>query len=188
MIFDCLINTDGFGVYFVFVRKKKKASATTKKAMFTLVDFDRQYIENFFMPCTVDPGRKSVLSAAVVQDSSSHKIRSCKAKERECCTGSKRRLRFVDELKATTGIKRIKMKIPSSKTGSIQETTNYIKYILTNSDALFNFCSIKTAIFRFHDYQGRQHANDELANILIDGGEYKKARRKIRQREKCDWN
>jgi hypothetical protein len=63
--------------------------------------------------------------------------------------------------------------------------TNYVKYMLTHLDTLLEFYNYKSAKFRFHNYQGRQRANDELANMLIDGGKkYNKARRKKTKRNK----
>jgi hypothetical protein len=35
---------------------------------------------------------------------------------------------------------------------------------------LFEFYSFKSAPFKFHDYQGKQRSNAEMANILINGG------------------
>jgi hypothetical protein len=58
----------------------------------------------------------------------------------------------------------------------MDKITNYIKYLLTHVDTLFEFYNHRSANFRFHDYQGHQRANDELANMLIDGGKkYNKA-------------
>jgi hypothetical protein len=96
-----------------------------------------------------------------------------------------RRQAFVDNLKSKRGIKEIETQIPSPKTLNIDELTKYVNYILTHLDTLFTFYNEKSAPFRFYDYQGRQRANDELANMLIDGGKkYNKKRRKKTKRNK----
>jgi hypothetical protein len=185
-MFDCVIQTDGFGVCFVFARKKKGTSTGANEAMFTLEDFNLAEINNFFQPCSIDPGRKALFTATVGHNSDSHEIRSCTSKERQCYTGSMRRQAFVNNLKSKRGIKEIETQIPSPKTLNIDELTKYVNYILTHLDTLFTFYNEKSAPFRFYDYQGRQRANDELANMLIDGGKkYNKKRRKKNQKEQA---
>ncbi|CEP18502.1 hypothetical protein [Parasitella parasitica] len=49
--------------------------------------------------------------------------------------------------------------------------------IETNLSTSKTFYNHKSAPFRFHDYQGKQRATAEMANILINGGERKKKRR-----------
>jgi hypothetical protein len=165
--------------------KKKGTSTGANEAIFTLEDFNLAEINNFFLPCSVDPGRKSIFTATVGHNSDSHEIRSCTSKERQCYTGSMRRQAFVNNLKSKRGIKEIETQIPSPKTLNIDELTKYVNYILTHLDTLFTFYNEKSAPFRFYDYQGRQRANDELANMLIDGGKkYNKKRRKKTKRNK----
>jgi hypothetical protein len=183
MMFDCLIHTDGFGVSFIFARKKREG--LDKETVLGLEDFDQNEVEKYFLPCTVDPGRKSVFTATVGQNSSEHEIRSCTSAKRACYTGSKRRQHFVDNLKSRKGIKEIETQIPSPKTVKPDDLNNYIKYMLTHIDVLFDFYNERSAPFNFHNYQGRQRANDELANMLIDGRKkYNKARRKKTKRNK----
>ncbi|KAG1458120.1 hypothetical protein G6F46_006056 [Rhizopus delemar] len=60
---------------------------------------------------------------------------------------------------------------------------DYFQRTLEESDHLFEFCGFKSVPFRSHDYQGRQRANDEMANIFIDGGEEYNKRKGNRQGE-----
>jgi hypothetical protein len=185
MMFDCFVQTDGFGVCFLFARKKRESTYGSTETVFKLEDFSQSAVERFFLPCTIDPGRKSVFTATIGHSTEEHQIRSCSSKERKCYTGSKRRQQFVDGLKSRRGIKSIETGIPPPKTVDMARITNYVKYMLTHLDTLFEFYNYKSAKFRFHNYQGRQRANDELANMLIDGGKkYNKARRKKTKRNK----
>jgi hypothetical protein len=58
-MFDCVIQTDGFGVCFVFARKKKGTSTGSNELMFTLEDFNLAEINNFFPALFSQPRKKS---------------------------------------------------------------------------------------------------------------------------------
>lgn len=62
---------------------------------------------------------------------------------------------------------------------AIRRIRQYVEYILTHIQALFRFYNFESAPFRFYGYQGRQRANDEMANILMNGGKkYNVAKRR----------
>jgi hypothetical protein len=175
-MFGCVCQTDGFGVTFIFTRPKR---TSTTEVRLELEDSDQPEVEEHFLPVTVDPGRNQVFTAAVGYNSNDHEIRRCSEKERICYTGHKRRQLIVERLKVQRGIKDIETNIPSPKTVDPTKFSLYLTYILQNLDTLFSFYSHRSAAFRFHDYQGRQRTNAEVANILLQGGKkYNKRNRK----------
>ncbi|MDR2285596.1 MAG: hypothetical protein LBE37_20455, partial [Sphingobacterium sp.] len=110
----CSLQTDGYGICFLFGRKKQDATHYDMK----LEDFCEEDFNEYLIPCSVDPGRRMVFTAALGNDSSNHEIRRCSQKERTCYTGYKRRQKYVEKLKERKGIKPIETNIPSPKTVS----------------------------------------------------------------------
>jgi hypothetical protein len=58
MMFDCFVQTNGFGVCFLFARKRRESTYGSTETVFKLEDFSQSAVERFFLPCTIDPGRK----------------------------------------------------------------------------------------------------------------------------------
>lgn len=85
-----------------------------------------------------------------------------------------------------TRIDLIESGIPSSKTSLVTEYNSYVKYMLLNKNALFEFNDKNAARNRFQSYQGVQRATDQMANIVIHGtAKYNRRRRdKGRKRKK----
>jgi hypothetical protein len=82
-------------------------------------------------------------------------------------------------MKIRQNIKEIETNIPTSKTVNKEKCKERFRYVLDHLPVLFEFYSFKSARFRFHDYQGKQRSNAEMANILINGGKkYNPAKRK----------
>lgn len=75
--------------------------------------------------------------------------------------------------------------IPTPKTVGVSRMGQYIEYILAHIQNLFRFYNFKSAPFRFYDCQGRQRANNEMANILLNGGrKHNEAKRKKTNRNR----
>ncbi|KAI8967934.1 hypothetical protein BDF20DRAFT_897922, partial [Mycotypha africana] len=85
--------------------------------------------------------------------------------------GYNRRATVVDEKKVETDIKGIETNLPTCKTvhSEIQYKL-YLSYVLRHIQSLHEFYGFNSAKFIFNDYQGRQRADEELANMLLDGG------------------
>jgi hypothetical protein len=47
MMFDCLVQTDGFGVCFVFARKKRESTYGSTETVFKLEEFSQSEVERF---------------------------------------------------------------------------------------------------------------------------------------------
>ena len=60
---------------------------------------------------------------------------------------------------------------------------DYLRKTLEELNHLFEFCGFKSAPFRSYDYKGRQRANDEMVNILIDSDKKYNKRKRNRQSE-----
>lgn len=173
--FTCFILSDGFGICFGFARKAKDVQEVSLE----LEDFRDEEVRRYFQPCAVDPGRKQVFTSIIHHEEGQQEVRRCSSKERTCYTGSKRRANHIDKLKARNGIKSIETDFPSPKTVNNEKWNTYVAYALKYAPELFSFYNERSAAFRFHDYQGRQRANAEMANILLNGGKkYNKTKRK----------
>ena len=151
--------TDGFEACFVFARCKPKKE--TDPNVFDLEDFQADEVKEHFLPCALDPGRRQIFTATVAHSPEELEIRCCSGKERACYVGTNRRATYVE------------------RTVNNEKFQERIRYLLVHLPRLFQFYSYKSAPFRFNDYQGRQRANAEMANILINGGKkYNKMKRK----------
>lgn len=91
----------------------------------------------------------------------------------------------MDKLKIEKGIKEIKTSLTSAKT-TLQDTYKvYLRKNLEELNRLFKFYRFKSASFRFHDYERRQRAIGEMANMFIDDGKkYSKKKRKKSRRNR----
>ncbi|CEP19239.1 hypothetical protein [Parasitella parasitica] len=157
--FMCFMMTDGFGACFVCVRCKPK------KDTINLEDFGADEVREDFLPCALDPGRRQVITATVAQSPEELETRRSSGKERPCYAGTTRRAVHVEQVKAQQNIKSIETNQPTAKAVSEKKFHERIRY--------------KSVPFRFHDYQGKQRATAEMANLVIKGGEkYNKMRRK----------
>ena len=175
--FMCSMMTDGFGACFVFARCKPKKE--TNPNVFDLEDFQADEVKEHFLPCALDPGRRQIFTATVAHSPEELEIRRCSGKERACYAGTNRRATYVERLKTQQNVKTIETNLPTAKTVNNEKFQERIRYLLVHLPRLFQFYSYKSAPFRFNDYQGRQRANAEMANILINGGKkYNKMKRK----------
>ncbi|KAI8970482.1 hypothetical protein BDF20DRAFT_127597, partial [Mycotypha africana] len=176
-MFNCVIHTDGFAVTFLFVRFRQEKSAT---ATLTLEDFTPAEINKYFMPVAVDPGRNEIFKAVVGYNTDMHQIRTCSKEERAQIA------RYNRRAKVATGIKEIETNLPTCKTvhSEIQYKL-YLSYVLRHIQSLHEFYGFNSAKFISNDYQGRQRADEELANMLLDGGKkYNPRKRKKTNKNK----
>ncbi|KAI8970480.1 hypothetical protein BDF20DRAFT_916276 [Mycotypha africana] len=75
--------------------------------------------------------------------------------------------------------------MPTSKTvHSDGQYLLYLSYVLQHLQAFHGFYDFNSAKFNFNNYQGRLRANEEMANMLIDGGK----KFNIRKRKKTNKN
>ncbi|KAI8977462.1 hypothetical protein BDF20DRAFT_821169 [Mycotypha africana] len=179
----CTAQSDGHGITLQFVRRK--ATSGNTKALLQLDDFNLVEVGEYFHPITVDPGRNEIFTAAVGFNNVNHEIRSCSKSERANFAGYTRRSTYSKKLKEKKGITSIESSLPSPKVVSKEAYIVYLKYTLQHLQTLFDFYSFKSAQFNFNNYQGKQRADAEVANVLIDGGrKYNRRKRKHTNRNK----
>ncbi|GAA5811008.1 hypothetical protein MFLAVUS_004437 [Mucor flavus] len=166
--FTCFIMSDGFGACFVFARRKPNREMDPN--VFKLEDFNSDEFEEHFIPCAIDPGRRQIFTASIAHSPEEIEVRRCSRKERACYTDAGRRAAYVELLKIRQNVKVIETNLPTAKTVNYQRLQERTHYLLLHLPRLFDFYSYKYAYFRFHDYRGRQRANAEVANLLINGG------------------
>ncbi|KAL0076474.1 hypothetical protein F4703DRAFT_1883669 [Phycomyces blakesleeanus] len=137
-----------------------------------------------YRPSFLDPGRKTVFTAAVGLDPNEHQLRHCTTKEYYHLTGSTLYARKLQQEKDTAGITAIESATPSAKTGRNIQFLRYADYMLPNMDTLFTFCDYNTAKYRFNLYQGKQRAPDMMVNILLSGSARYNRRRHFRKKNR----
>ncbi|KAI8967584.1 hypothetical protein BDF20DRAFT_927974, partial [Mycotypha africana] len=157
VLFRNLIRFDGFTVDFLFSRKKKpKQDAIIDHHDLTLENFSYEEITANYRPAFVDPGRKTVFTAAIGLETERHEIRRCSTKEYYHMTGSTRINTELERKKANCTIKDIESNISSCKTGSPEQYKKYTTYILQHLGTLFSFYGSDMGETRFRLYQGQQ--------------------------------
>ncbi|KAI9254105.1 hypothetical protein EDC94DRAFT_243142 [Helicostylum pulchrum] len=184
-LFACFAQTDGHSISLQFVRKRREKYSETP--ILALEDFSRTEVEENFLPCTIDPGHKNIYTAAIGHNSKEHQVRRCSDLERRCYTGSRRRQAYVDKLKIAKNIKDIETNIPTAKTVNLETYKVHITYLLEHLPRLLQFYSQESAPFSFYDYQGRQRANAEVANTILNGGKkYNPTKRKNTRKNRAE--
>ncbi|ORE10069.1 hypothetical protein BCV72DRAFT_200410, partial [Rhizopus microsporus var. microsporus] len=187
-MFANTVKSDGFSVDFVFNKRTTKGISLTANIDLKLEDFGLEEVKQTYQPMFLDPGRKSVFTAAICLDTTNHQIRRCSTAEYYHITGSTKYIKQLEKLKVQKGIKEIENSIPSSKTAECVAYLLYIEYILTHAGVLFAFYDYKTAKDHFYLYQGKQRAAEETVNILVHGGTKYNKRKKRHRRKKRSKN
>jgi hypothetical protein len=177
MFFRNICGTDGFNIDFHFSRRAKPKSIAEQNLV--PEDFHIQEVEEFFRPCAVDPGVATLVTASYGIDGERRRFTN---NEYYAVTGSGRRNHDLNKLKRRSGIQVIESQFPTAKTIRETQYHDYVRHFFMNKDALFNFYGEEGGERRFYDYQGRQRAIEESANILINGG--KKYNRRKRKKTK----
>lgn len=183
-MFNNLVRSDGFSVDFVFVKKRIPESTESRlmNSDLLLQDFKFEEVKDKYNPISIDPGRKSVFTAAVGIDENVQ-IRRCTTSEYYHNTGSNSFSKKQKKKKSQTGIDKIESAIPSCKTSDILKYENYAAKIFSHLRRLFDFYGADTAHDRFNLYQGRQRAADNMVNLLLHGtSKYSRAKRDKKKR------
>ncbi|KAK4510235.1 protein transport protein S31 [Mucor velutinosus] len=137
-----------------------------------------------YRPSFLDPGRKTVFTAAIGLDPVVHQVRRCTTKEYYHLTGSTVHAKKFQQEKDITGITAIESAIPSAKTARNTQFLRYVDYILANMDTLFTFYGFSTAKHQFDLYQGKQRAPDMTANMLLNGGAKYNRKKRFKKKNK----
>jgi hypothetical protein len=183
VLFGNLVRTDGFSVDFLFYKRFQAGhDPSLQKFELALDDFNLPEVEKDYTPISLDPGIKAVFTATVGLESSRHL--KCSTSEYYHMTGSTKFSKDQNKKKLATGIDLIESGIPSSKTTLVNEYSSYMKYMLLNKNALFEFYDKNTPRNRFQLYQGVQRATDQMANIVIHGTVKYNRRRRDKDRKK----
>ncbi|KAI9267253.1 hypothetical protein EDC94DRAFT_602741, partial [Helicostylum pulchrum] len=109
-------------------------------------------------PAFLDPGRKSVYTAAVGLDLNEHQVRRCSTKKYYHLTGSTAYAVKQLKKKDLNNLTVIESGIPSCKIANADTFRSYARYMIINMVALLVFYGPRTAQDRFNLYQGRQRA------------------------------
>ena len=129
--------------------------------------------------CGLDPNRNQMLDASYGDGKNPHQIRRCSTKEYYIYTGSKRHKKREKERMIAEGIDLALINTPTAKSVNLSTYLQYINYLLRHFQNILEFNGSSTAESRFHLYQGRQRATQEMENILINSGKkYNKSKRK----------
>ncbi|KAI7906471.1 uncharacterized protein BX663DRAFT_420433, partial [Cokeromyces recurvatus] len=178
VLFGNLVRSDGFSIDSIFYKKRQTGHDPSLQTFdLTLSDFNMYEMKDTFVPISIDPGRKSVFTAAIGLESDKH-IRRCTIKEYYHMTGSTRYIKQLNDKKALSCISLIESNIPSPKTSRFTTYQNHVKYMFENLDALLSFYSVDNARDRFSLYQGVQRAFEQMANMLTHGtAKYNRSKR-----------
>lgn len=180
-MFTNMVTTNGFQLSLHFARPAKSPGMELE-----LSDFKEEEIENYFMPCALDPGRRDIFQAAYGAQNTEHEIRRSSTREYYQWTGSPKRNENLKKARKRNGIEEIESNFPSAKTADITRYSEYVRYLFLHLETLFTFyCFDNDAERRFRAYQGKQRAQEELVNVIVNGGKkYNSAKRKHRRRNR----
>ncbi|OZJ06030.1 hypothetical protein BZG36_01106 [Bifiguratus adelaidae] len=160
--------TDGFSVSLTFARRTRRHDL--EYVDLDLEDFGIEEVEAWFRPCAVDPGGTQAFAASYGAGQEQHEQRRVATREYYAQTGSAGRNRALQRKKERAGIAHIEQTMPTGKTADHDQYCARVEYVVENLDPFFNFYSFASASKHFYDYQGRQRAQEELANVLVNGG------------------
>ncbi|KAG0163019.1 hypothetical protein DFQ29_003491, partial [Apophysomyces sp. BC1021] len=182
-LFRNQILSDGFSVHLQFSRTKRPKSVVDEEIK--VGDLRTDAINEFFRPVAIDPGVRHLFTASYDYGSGEHEIRRCSTPEYYALTGSARRNHDLDKKKQASGVKLIESEFPTAKTANRDQYREYLQYFFAHGRTLFDFYNASRGQERFYNYQGRQRAKAEIANILINGGrKYNRQRRKNTKRNR----
>lgn len=181
VLFNNIVRSDGFAVDFVFCRKKQESVIGAHDLR--LDDFSYDEVESVYRPAFIDPGRKSVFTAAVGLGDN-HQVRRCSTKEYYDLTGSTKYAIKLQKLKNEAGITLIETNTPTAKTCLASVYDTYVTYMLLHRQVLFNFYGYQKAKDRFYLYQGRQKAPQIMVNMLVNGSKKYNKRRRSKKKKK----
>lgn len=179
-MFTNQVCSDGFSIVFQFARPKKPQAVELE-----LQDFTSEEISKYYRVCAIDPGVRHLFTASYGAGGAHHEVRRCSSKEYYTMTGSLRRGKQLLSSKKRLGIDTIETNYPTGKTSNIERYRYHVDYFFSHREVLFSFYGLEDAERRFRDYQGRQRAQEEIANMLINGGrKYDRRKRKHRSKNR----
>lgn len=187
MLFGNIVRSDGFAVDLLFYRRVSDESndqRVIESHDLSVSDFSIDEVTEMYRPSFIDPGRKTVFTAAMGLDLNHHEIRRCNTKEYYHLTGSTVYTKKLAERKTRTGIAAIEAATPSSKTARTFSYWRFANYMLAHMGALFSFYGFSTAKDRFNLYQGRQRAPEMMVNMLLDGGSKYNRQKRFKKKKK----
>ena len=183
-LFGNIIRSDGFAVDFLFYRREFDRDDDQSLIInhdLGVADFSLDEVTKLYSPEFIDPGRKSVFTAAIGLKTNQHEIRRCSTKEYYHLTGSTVYSKKLKQMKDTAGITAIEAVTPTAKTARNTSFCRFVDHMLTNMDRLFTFYNFSTAKNRFNLYQGRQRAPEMMVNMLLDGGTKYNRKKRFKQ-------
>jgi hypothetical protein len=186
VLFGNTVKSDGFCVDFLFYKRAySQTEDTIENHDVSLEDFTFEEVKQYYRPSFLDPGRKSVYTAAMGLNPQEHSIIRCTIKEYYHLTGSTMYAKKLQQQKDQDGITEIESAIPTAKTTKSDTYLRHVEYMLANSTVLFTFYGRQTRRSRFNLYQGRQRAPEMMVNMLLHGGsKYNRKKRSKRNKAK----
>lgn len=181
--FANLILTDG---YATSVTLAKRVGSGMTSIQLDAEDFNEDELNNQFELWGVDPGEKDIFSAANGMGPTRHEQRSFSKKEYYNFAGTmlsrQKMLQYKQEKfhavgRGETSIVELEALLPTRKTSSLTRLQEYITTCCMILPVLCKRYDARYTALRFLDYQGKQRAQDELVNILINGGKKYSGRR-----------
>jgi hypothetical protein len=181
-----IVRSDGFCVDFLFYKRTYSTTdeISTTSHDLSIKDFTVEEVTKLYRPSFLDPGRKTVFTAAIGLDPDENQIRRCTTKEYYHLTGSTVYAKKLQQEKDTAGITAIEAATPTAKTARDIYFLRYADYMLPNMDTLFTFYGFRTAKYRFNLYQGKQRAPDMMVNMLLNGGAKYNRKKRFKKKSK----
>jgi len=125
VLFGLIIRSDGFDLDCLFYKQRRVTGIKDpiNSLELQLSDFNYQEVEQRYHPTFIDPGRKSVFTAARGLDIQNHTLMRCTIKEYYHYTRSTKLMAKQTKMKKERGFDQIESAIPTTKT-SCQDTPN----------------------------------------------------------------
>jgi hypothetical protein len=188
VLFGNIVRSDGFCIDFIFYRRtfgENRDDTLIQNHDLGVDDFSIEEVTQLYRTSFLDPGRKTVYTAAMGLDENQHEIRRCTTKEYYHLTGSTVYAKKLQQEKDTAGITAIEAATPTAKTARNISFIRFADHMLSNMDRLFTFYGFSTAKDRFNLYQGKQRAPEMMVNMLLNGGaKYNRKKRFKKKNEK----
>lgn len=187
VLFGNIVRSDGFCIDFIFYRRtfgENRDDTLIQNHDLGVDDFSIEEVTQLYRTSFLDPGRKTVYTAAMGLDENQHEIRRCTTKEYYHLTGSTVYAKKLQQEKDTAGITAIEAATPTAKTARNISFIRFADHMLSNMDRLFTFYGFSTAKDRFNLYQGKQRAPEMMVNMLLNGGAKYNRKKRFKKKNK----
>jgi hypothetical protein len=187
VLFGNIVRSDGFCIDFIFYRRtfgENRDDTLIQNHDLGVDDFSIEEVTQLYRTSFLDPGRKTVYTAAMGLDENQHEIRRCTTKEYYHLTGSTVYAKKLQQEKDTAGITAIEAATPTAKTARNISFIRFADHMLSNMDRLFTFYGFSTAKDRFNLYQGKQRAPEMMVNMLLNGGAKYNRKKRFKKNKK----